>query len=149
MGERRAVTVEDHDHVRGPFLHGTRAVLAPGEELRTGFTSHFQPGRVLHHVYFTTLEPTAAWGAQLACALVGEPGPGHVYEVEPTGPFEDDPNVTDKKFPGNPTASYRSTHPLRVVREVHGWTPHPDEAVRTMLEGLERLRAEGRDIIYD
>ena len=69
--QRRPVTLEDHDHVTGPFLHGTRAVLAPGEELRTGFASHFQAGRVLQHVYFTTLEPTAAWGAQLACALSG------------------------------------------------------------------------------
>lgn len=149
MGERRPVTVEDHDHVSGPFLHGTRAVLEPGAELTTGFVSHFQAGRVLHHVYFTTLESTAAWGAQLACALSGEPGPGHVYEVEPLDPFEDDPNVTDKKLPGNPTQSYRTTGRLRVVREVPHWTPHPDEAVQAMLDGLAVLRAEGRDVILD
>lgn len=143
------VSYDRCDHVRGPFLHGTRAGLAVGDELVTGHVSHFQAGRVLHHVYFTTLVPTAAWGAQLACALAGTPGPGHVYVVEPTGPFADDPNVTDKRFPGNPTRSYRTREPLRVVGELDDWEQHPPEAVRTMLDGLVRLRADGRDVIYD
>lgn len=146
---RRAVTYDDHGHVRGPFLHGTRAVLAPGEELRTGYTSAYQQGRVLRHVYFTTLVTTAAWGAQLSCALSGEDGPGHVYEVEPLAPFEDDPNVTDKKFPGNPTQSFRTEGALRVVREVEDWPPHPPEALAQMLESLQRLREQGADVILD
>ena len=143
------VTYDRCDHVEGPFLHGTRAHLAPGDELVPGRSSNFQAGRVMNHVYFTTLVPTAAWGAQLATALAGVEGPGHVYRVEPLGPFEDDPNVTDKKFPGNPTRSYRTRHPLRVVEEVLEWEQHPPEAVRAMLDGLARLRAEGRDVILD
>lgn len=139
----------DAPDVTGPFLHGTRVVLPPGAELAPGFTSNYDADRVLHHVYFTTLESTAAWGAQLACALAGDDGPGHVYVVEPLGDFEDDPNVTDKKFPGNPTRSYRTTHPLRVLHELEGWTPHPPEAVRAMLDGLAALRERGEDVIFD
>ena len=143
------VTLESCHGVDGPFLHGTKAVLAPGDELVPGFTSNFQAGRVMNHVYFTTLVPTAAWGAQLATALAGVEGLGHVYLVEPLGPFEDDPNVTDKKFPGNPTASYRTRHPMRVLGELEGWEPHPPEAVRAMLDGLARLREQGTDVILD
>lgn len=146
---RVPVTFASHDHVSGPFLHGTKVALRPGDELVPGYGSNFQADRVLRHVYFTTLESTAAWGAQLAMALAGLEGHGHVYAVEPMGPFEDDPNVTDKRYPGNPTASYRSHHPLRVLHEVEGWTPHPPSAVETMLESLARLRAEGRDVIVD
>ncbi|GAB2938424.1 NAD(+)--rifampin ADP-ribosyltransferase [Rhodococcus aerolatus] len=136
-------------HVTGPFLHGTAAVLAVGDELAPGHGSHFRPGRALRHVYLTTLEPTAAWGAQLAAALRGVPGRGHIYVVEPLGPFEDDPNVTDQKFPGNPTCSYRSLDPLRVTGELADWQEHPPDAVQRMLDGLARLRAEGRDLILD
>lgn len=143
------VTYDHCSHVHGPFLHGTRAVLSIGDELVPGFESNFQSGRILHHVYFTTIESTAAWGAQLAAALGGEPGPGRVYVVEPVGPFEDDPNVTDKKFPGNPTRSYRTLEALRVVGELDAWVQHPAEAVERMLAGLVALRAEGRDVIYD
>ncbi len=139
----------DDDEVRGPFLHGTRFTFAPGDELVPGRASNYHAGRVMNHVYFTTLEPTAAWGAQLAVALAGGQGDGHVYEVEPLGPFEDDPNVTDKRFPGNPTRSYRTRHPLRVVREVEGWTPHPPEALAAMLDSLARLREQGLDVIED
>ena len=147
--ERRPVTLDDHEHVAGPFLHGTRAVLSPGDRLVAGRESNFQSGRVSNNVYFTTLESTAAWGAQLSAALGGDEGRGHVYVVEPTGPFEDDPNVTDKKFPGNPTQSYRTRHPMVVVRELDDWTPHTPEALQAMLEGLERLRAQGLDVIED
>ncbi|GAB3683065.1 NAD(+)--rifampin ADP-ribosyltransferase [Angustibacter aerolatus] len=148
-GDRVPVTPEHHDHVGGPFLHGTRALLAPGAELVPGRASNFQPQRLMRHVYFTTLESTAAWGAQLASALAGDDERGHVYVVEPLGPFEDDPNVTDKKLPGNPTESYRSRHPLRVVRELEQWTPHPPEDVRRMLDGLASLRERGLDVIED
>lgn len=137
----------------GPFFHGTRAVLAVGDEVVPGFTSHFQADRVMNHVYFAALIEPAVWGAELATALAGAlPGGderGHVYVVEPLGPFEDDPNVTDKRFPGDPTQSYRSRHPLRVVGEVTDWQGHPPEVLQAMLDSLARLRAEGRDLIED
>lgn len=147
MDER--VTFEHHDHVTGPFFHGTRVELTVGDQLTPGFVSHFQAGRVLHHVYFAEILETAVWGAELATALSGTPGRGFVYVVEPTGPFEDDPNVTDKKFPGNPTRSYRTHDPLRIVGVVDDWEGHPPEVLAGMLANLERLRAEGRDVIYD
>jgi rifampin ADP-ribosylating transferase len=147
-------SLADHGHITGPFLHGTRAALAPGDRVLPGRPSHFRPARPLAHVYFTTRGETAAWGAELAAALVpagAEDGPqaARVYEVEPLGPFEDDPNVTDKRFPGNPTRSYRSRDPLRVVAEVTGWTRHPPEELQAMLASLARLRAEGRDLVLD
>jgi rifampin ADP-ribosylating transferase len=106
----------------------------------------------LAHVYFTTRPETAAWGAELAAALAPDaagPAQARVYEVEPTGPFEDDPNVTDKKFPGNPTRSYRSREPLRVVAEVSDWPQHSPEELEGMVAGLARLRAQGLDVVYD
>ncbi|QSR33212.1 rifampin ADP-ribosylating transferase ARR-2 [Nocardioides sp. S5] len=149
MGARTPVTYDHHDHVPGPYLHGTRVELSPGDELVAGCSSNFQEGRVSNHLYFTTLESTAAWGAQLATALAGREGRGHVYVVEPTGPFEDDPNVTDKRFPGNPTESYRTRHPLRVLHEVDDWQEHPPEALQAMLESLAKLREQGLDVIED
>lgn len=148
-GRDGPVTLDHHAHIRGPFLHGTKALLSPGDELVAGYNSNFQASRISNHVYFTTDVETAAWGAQLPTALAGDDGHGHLYEVTPTGAFEDDPNVTDKKFPGNPTRSYRSREPLRVVREVADWPPHPPEVLQQMLDNLERLRAEGRDVIED
>jgi rifampin ADP-ribosylating transferase len=144
-----AVTYENCAEVPGPFFHGTKAPLSVGDELVAGRGSNFQEGRVMNHVYFTALVDTAAWGAELATALAGSDERGHVYVVEPLGPFEDDPNVTDKRFPGNPTQSYRTRDPLRVVGEVEDWEGHPPEVVRGMLDGLAKLRAEGRDVILD
>ena len=149
MENSTPVTLENCGDVPGPFLHGTRAVLSPGDELTAGRASNFQSDRVMNHVYFAALVATAAWGAQLSAALAGLDECGHIYVVEPTGPFEDDPNVTDKRFPGNPTQSYRSRHPLRVVKELESWEGHPPEAVAAMLASLERLRAEGKDLIED
>nr|WP_276319515.1 NAD(+)--rifampin ADP-ribosyltransferase [Cellulomonas endophytica] len=151
-GDRVPVTPETCGDVPGPFFHGTRAVLRAGDELVPGKVSNFQAGRVMRHVYFAAVLETAVWGAELAIALAGDAGDagrGHVYLVEPLGPFEDDPNVTDKRFPGNPTRSYRSRHPLRVVGEVESWPAHPPEVVRGMLDGLAALRAQGRDVIED
>ncbi|MFN8078183.1 MAG: NAD(+)--rifampin ADP-ribosyltransferase [Kineosporiaceae bacterium] len=147
--EHVPVTYESYAHVEGPFLHGTKSVLAAGDELVPGYGSNYQDGRVSNHVYFTTLESTAAWGAQLASALAGSADRGHVYEVEPIGPFEDDPNVTNKRFPGNPTRSYQTRHPLRVVREVVDWQGHDDAAVKGMLDSLALLREQGLDVIED
>jgi rifampin ADP-ribosylating transferase len=145
-------TLDDHAHVTGPFLHGTRAALAPGDLVVPGRPSHFRPDRPLAHVYFTTRLETAAWGAELAAALAPDAdvrAQARVYEVEPTGPFEDDPNVTDKKFPGNPTRSYRCREPLRVVAEVSDWPQHSPEELDAMVAGLARLRAQGLDVVYD
>jgi rifampin ADP-ribosylating transferase len=117
-----------------------------------GRPSHFRPDRPLAHVYFTTRPETAAWGAELAAALATSPDQApraRVYEVVPTGPFEDDPNVTDKKFAGNPTRSYRSTAPLRVLGEVVDWPRHTPEELDAMVTGLARLRTQGRDVVYD
>jgi hypothetical protein len=148
-GARVPVTYENCAHVRGPFFHGTKAELRVGDELVPGFGSNFQAGRVMNHVYLTALVETAAWGAQLATALAGIEGRGHIYVVEPLGPFEDDPNVTDKRFPGNPTQSYRTRHPLRVVGEVDDWQRHDPEVLQGMLDHLALLREQGRDVIED
>ena len=147
-------SLQDHSHITGPFLHGTRASFSPGDRITPGWPSHFRPARPLAHVYFTTRVETAAWGAELAAALLpadddGDPPAARVYEVEPTGPFEDDPNVTDKRFPGNPTRSYRSRHPLRVVGEVEDWPRHSAEELRAMLASLDRLREQGKDLVLD
>ena len=101
----------------GPFFHGTKADLGIGELLTAGFRSNYRPDVVMNHIYFTLLQD----GAGLAAELAAGPGAPRVYLVEPTGAFENDPNVTDKKFPGNPTRSYRSTQPVRIVDEVTDW----------------------------
>jgi rifampin ADP-ribosylating transferase len=100
-------------------------------------------------VYFTALTDTAVWGAELSTAFAAVGERGHVYVVEPTGPFEDDPNVTNKRFPGNVTQSYRTRHPLRVVGEVEDWQGHAPEVLTAMLDNLARLREQGLDIIED
>jgi hypothetical protein len=147
--DRTAVTYDHCAHVEGPFFHGTKTALEAGVELVPGYGSNFQQGRVSHHIYFTALVETAAWGAELSTALAGSGDRGHIYVVEPTGPFEDDPNVTDKRFPGNPTQSYRTRHPLRVVAELEDWQGHAAEVVQEMLDSLARLREQGLDVIED
>lgn len=148
-GGRAPVTYENCAHVVGPFFHGTKSVLEVGDELVPGFGSNFQSGRVSNNIYFTALMDTAAWGAELATALAESTDRGRIYVVEPTGPFEDDPNVTDKRFPGNPTRSYRTRHALRVVSEVNGWEGHDPEVVKGMLDRLTQLREQGLDVIED
>jgi rifampin ADP-ribosylating transferase len=127
------------------YLHGTKAELASGDLVAPGHASNYGERRDAAFVYLTGTLDAATWGAELA---VGE-GPGRVYVVEPTGPIEDDPNLTDKKFPGNPTRSYRTRSPLRVVREIAGWTGHAPEQIRAMKEGLARLAAQGIEAIED
>lgn len=124
------------------FYHGTKARLKIGDLLEPGYRSNFVLGE-LRHVYFTATLEAATWGAELA---QGE-GRGSIYIVEPTGPFDDDPNLTDKKFPGNVTASYRSLAPLRIVGEVEHWKGHTPEQLRQMKDGLARLKAEGKNTI--
>jgi hypothetical protein len=126
----------------GPFFHGTKADLGAGDLLRPGFRSNYRPEVVMNHIYFTSLRDGAGLAAELA---PGEAEP-RVYLVEPTGEFEDDPNVTDKKFPGNPTRSYRSRSPLRIVEEVHEWTRLTPEALRDWREKLAALGERGEII---
>ena len=148
-GTRRPVTYERCEHVGGPFYHGTKAALEVGDELVAGHGSNYHGGRISNNIYFTALVDTAAWGAELATALAGNGERGRIYVVEPLGPFEDDPNVTDKRFPGNPTQSYRTRSPLRVVGELEDWEPHSPDALQAMLDGLARLREQGLDVIED
>ena len=126
------------------FYHGTKADLKVGDLIGPGHGSNFAE-RKLGHIYFSATLDAATWGAELARG----DGPGRIYIVEPTGPFEDDPNLTDKKFPGNITASYRSREPLRITGEVEDWTGHSPEQLQAMRDGLARLREQGLDVIHD
>ncbi len=146
-GRDGPVTHDHCAHVVGPFFHGTKATLVPGDELVPGFGSNFQQGRVSNNVYFTSVLETAVWGAELATALAGMAERGRVYVVEPVGPFEDDPNVTDKKLPGNPTRSYRSTDPIRVVGEVDDWPRLSPEALAEWRTRVAQILDEGGEII--
>lgn len=147
--EHVPVTFERCDHIKGPFFHGTKTEVAIGEELVPGRPSNYHEDRVANHVYFAALLEPAIWGAELAVALGGGTGSKHIYLVEPTGPFEDDPNVTNKRFPGNVTRSYRTGHSMRVVGELAPWEGHPPEVLQSMLDNLAKLRADGLDIIED
>jgi hypothetical protein len=129
----------------GPFYHGTKAELRAGDLIAPGRPSNYGARKPAAWVYLSATLDAATWGAELA---VGE-GRGRIYVVEPTGPFEDDPNLTDKKFPGNPTRSYRTRAALRVVGEVADWTGHPPEQLQRMRDHLERLKAEGVEAIED
>ncbi|AMM22111.1 ribosomal subunit interface protein [Frondihabitans sp. PAMC 28766] len=129
----------------GPFFHGTKADLAVGDLLTAGFRSNYRPEIVMNHVYFTALRDGAGLSAELA---PGDAAP-RVYAVEPTGDFENDPNVTDKKFPGNPTRSYRSTAPLRVTGEVDDWLRLTPDALQAWRDRLAVLRADERGAIIN
>lgn len=143
------VTFEHCDHVDGPFFHGTKEAFDVEDQVVAGQPSNFQDGRVSNHVYFTGLLEPAIWAAELATALTGSDGRGHIYVVEPTGPFEDDPNVTNKRFAGNPTRSYRTRHPMRVQSEVNDWEGHGPAVLQGMLDSLAQLRKQGLDLIED
>ena len=127
------------------LLHGTKADLAVGELLVRGRPSNFEDGRIMNHVYVTATLDAATWGAELAA---GE-GRGRIYIVEPTGTLEDDPNVTDKKYPGNPTRSYRTREPVKVVGELLDWAGHSPDQLQAMRDGLADLRRQGIAVIYD
>jgi len=129
----------------GMYLHGTKADLAVGELLVPGRESNFEPGRAMNYVYFTGTLDAAVWGAELAA---GE-GRGRIYVVEPAGDFEDDPNLTDKKFPGNPTLSFRSREPLRVVGELVDWPGHSPERLEAMRAAVAASQQAGEAKIED
>jgi len=127
------------------FFHGTKADLKIGDLIQIGLNSNYGEKRKAKYIYLTATLDAAIWGAELAL------GEGHerIYLVEPTGPIEDDPNLTDKKFPGNPTKSYRSLHPFRVVGEVTIWQGHSPEQVKAMKDGLAKLKEQGIEAIED
>ena len=129
----------------GPFYHGTKAVLKVGEFLRPGYTSNYAKHKKANYVYLTATLDAAIWGAELAA---GEEI-GRIYCVEPTGLIEDDPNLTDKKYPGNPTRSYRTREPLRVVGEIPDWEGHTPEELLNMRKTLEKLKQSGADTIIE
>ncbi len=132
-------------HAPGVLLHGTKADLEVGDLLVHGHLSNFGLGRMANHVYVTETLDAATWGAELA---VGE-GHGRIYIVEPLGALEDDPNVTDKKLPGNPTRSYRTKEPVRVVGEIADWIGHSADQLQAMRDGLADLERRGLAVIYD
>ena len=127
------------------YFHGTKGDLKVGDLIEVGFNSNYGKRKNAKYIFLTGTLDAAIWGAELAS---GE-GRERIYLVEPTGPIEDDPDLTDKKFPGNPTKSYRSTHPFRVVGEVSHWQGHPIEQVRTMKDHLEKLKEQGIDSLND
>ena len=128
-----------------PFYHGTKVDLKAGDLIGPGFVSNYGRRKKAAYVYLTGTLDAATWGAELAS---GE-GRGRIYIVEPTGPFEDDPNLTDKKFPGNPTKSYRSRDPIRIVGEVTDWTGHSPERLKAMKDHLAHLERLGVEAIED
>ena len=129
----------------GRLLHGTKAALTIGELLEPGRRSNFGGGRIANHIYVTETLDAATWGAELA---LGE-GRGRIYVVEALGALEDDPNVTDTKFPGNPTRSYRSREPVKVIGEIVNWTGHSPATLQAMRDGLAELNRRGAAIIDD
>jgi len=127
------------------FYHGTKADLKLGDLIVPGYTSNFGAGKKAAYVYLTATIDAATWGAELA---IGD-GKGRIYIVAPTGPYEDDPNLTDKKFPGNITKSYRSKHPLKIIGELLDWQGHPPEQLKAMKDNVQRSKELGIEAIED
>ena len=132
-------------HESGALFHGTKADLVVGDLLVPGRPSNFEEGRIMNHVYVTATLDAATWGAELAAGK----GRGRIYIVEPMGTLEDDPNVTDKKFPGNPTRSYRTAEPVKVVGELLDWVGHSPDQLQAMRDGLSNAKRQGIAVIYD
>ena len=128
----------------GPFLHGTKATLKIGDLLEPQHLSNYQ-NKKANYIYFTATLNAAKWGAELATSELKE----RIYIIEPLGEFENDPNLTDKRFPGNPTRSYRSKSPLKIIAELGSWERHSDEEINHMLSSLKKLSSEGKNVIYD
>ena len=128
----------------GPFFHGTKAELKIGDLLEPLHLSNYQDKKS-NYIYFTATIDAAKWGAELATSKFKE----RIYIVEPLGEFENDPNLTDKRFPGNPTRSYRSKSPLKVIAELSSWERHSDEEINHMIASLKKLREQGKAVIDD
>jgi hypothetical protein len=127
------------------FFHGTKADLKVGDFIEVGFNSNFGQRKKSQYIFLTATLDAAVWGAELSFGGGSE----RIYLVEPTGQIEDDPDLTDRKFPGNPTKSYRSLHPFKVVGEVTVWQGHSSEQVETMKDGLAKLKEKGIDSLND
>lgn len=127
------------------YYHGTKASLNIGDLIEPGFNSNYGQRKKAKYIYLTATLEAAIWGAELA---IGEDRE-RIYIVEPIGPIEDDPNLTDKKFPGNPTKSYRSSSPFKVIGEIHEWTPHAPEELKMMKDNLARMKEQGIEAIED
>jgi len=125
------------------FFHGTKTKLKTGDLIAAGYNSNYGKRAVAGYVYMSGTLNAAIWGAELA---IGDE-PGRIYVVEATGPIEDDPNLTDKKYPGNPTLSYRSKQPLRVLGEVVDWQGHSEQELKNMKAGIEVARQRGIEAI--
>ncbi len=143
--EKESLTNSGESPDATQFYHGTKVGFKPGDLIAPGFQSNYGARKKAVFVYLTATLDAAIWGAELS---LGE-GPGRIYLVEPTGPIEDDPNLTDKKFPGNPTKSYRTRHPLRVCGEVLDWQGHSPEQLKAMKDHLEHLKQLGIEAIED
>ena len=133
----------------GPFFHGTIADLRVGDLLTAGYRSNYRPEVVMNHIYFTAKVDGAGLAAEIAAELSQGGAVPRVYAVEPTGTFENDPNVTDKKFPGNPTRSYRSSAPLKIICEITDWTRLTPEALQMWRERLIALPPHERGEIIN
>jgi hypothetical protein len=147
--EKNKNVIKSNVSIQSPFsqtyLHGTKADLRIGDCIQAGLNSNYGQRKNAKYIYLTATLDAAIWGAELA---LGE-GRERIYLVEPTGPVEDDPNLTDKKFPGNPTKSYRSAHPFKVVGEITIWQGHSPEQVKAMKDGLTKLKEQSIDAIED
>jgi rifampin ADP-ribosylating transferase len=145
--EKNATSIQPGPSRPTPFsqtyFHGTKADLVIGDLIEAGLSSNYGQQQKAKYIYLTATLDAAIWGAELA---LGD-GRERIYLVEPTGPIEDDPNLTDKKFPGNPTKSYRSLYPFKVVGEVGAWQGHPPEQLQAMKDGLAKLKEEGIEAI--
>ena len=148
MGENKSENKSD-ESCQSPFsqtfFHGTRADLTFGDFIEIGLNSNYGQRKKAKYIYLTATLDAAIWGAELALGEERE----RIYLVEPTGPIEDDPNLTDKKFPGNPTMSYRSKHALKVVGEITIWQRHSSEKVKAMKEGIAKLQEQGIEAVED
>lgn len=143
--------IENNSKIKAPsvfaqtYFHGTKANLQLGDLIEPGYSSNYGQRKNAKYIFLSATLDAAIWGAELA---IGE-GKERIYLVEPIGEIEDDPDLTDKKFPGNPTKSYRSTSPFRVVGEVSSWQGHPAEQVKAMKEALEKLKEQGINSLND
>jgi hypothetical protein len=145
METMKSASMSTNDQHSPRFYHGTKANMNPGDLIEPGFKSNYGKQKKATFIYLTATLDAAIWGAELA---LGE-GRGRIYIVEPTGPIEDDPNLTDKKFPGNPTKSYRSRDPLRITGEVTDWQGHSPEQLKAMTDHLEKLKQLGIEAIEE
>ncbi len=147
--EKSNSEIRSNEHSPSPFaqtfFHGTKADLKIGDFIEIGISSNYGQKKKAKHIYLTATLDAAIWGAELALGEERE----RIYLVEPTGPIEDDPNLTDKKYPGNPTKSYRSEHPFKVVGEVAIWQGHSPEQLKAMKDGLAKLKEQGTETIEE